>query len=85
MAVILDPADGAVLGRDPVLHVVQVEPAAGGSLASYIGRWVHEEDRERVAGELSPENVRRKLSGDLTFYINYRRRCSWLMRARSAS
>lgn len=29
MAVILDPADGAVLGRDPVLHVVQVEPAAG--------------------------------------------------------
>ena len=58
MAVILDPADEAM--------------PYGDYLASYIGRWVHEEDRERVAGELSPENVRRKLSGDLTFYINYR-------------
>jgi hypothetical protein len=29
MTVILDPAGSAVLGRDPVLHIVQIEPAAG--------------------------------------------------------
>lgn len=41
-------------------------------MKEYILRWVHEEDREQVARETSPENVRRKLTGDLTFYLNYR-------------
>ena len=41
-------------------------------LSSYIRLWVHEEDRAQVAEETSTESVRRKLTGDLTFYLNYR-------------
>lgn len=41
-------------------------------IREYVRRWVHEEDKEWVAREISPENVRRKLTGDLTFYLNYR-------------
>lgn len=44
----------------------------GDCLSSYIELWVHEEDRAQVAEETSPESVRRKLTGDLTFYLNYR-------------
>lgn len=44
----------------------------GDCLTSYIKLWVHEEDRAQVAEETSPESVRRKLTGDLTFYLNYR-------------
>ena len=61
-----------ISGRTEAIFSAREAMPYGDYLASYIGRWVHEEDRERVAGELSPENVRRKLSGDLTFYINYR-------------
>lgn len=41
-------------------------------MKDYIRQWVHEEDRELVGRETSPANVRRKLTGDLTFYLNYR-------------
>jgi len=38
----------------------------------YVGRCVHNEDRSMVMRELAPAYVRQKLTGDLTFYINFR-------------
>lgn len=38
----------------------------------YIRVWVYPEDRQTVAKAMEPEYIRRKLSGNKTFYVNYR-------------
>lgn len=41
-------------------------------LPDYIQTWVHPEDREYVAKLTDPEYIRDRLSGQKTFYLNYR-------------
>lgn len=38
----------------------------------YVNTWVHPEDRERVRSNTSPAYIRKKLSQNETYYINYR-------------
>lgn len=40
--------------------------------ADYIENWVYPDDREIVAGISDPSFIRRKLSKDKTYYVNYR-------------
>ena len=39
---------------------------------AYVNYCVHTEDRARVTSEMDPASVREKLTGDLTFYLNFR-------------
>lgn len=41
-------------------------------LSNYVNTWVHPEDREEVAKMTSPAYMRKKLSNNKTYYINYR-------------
>lgn len=43
-----------------------------GYAAAYVKTWVHPDDRETVREALDPAFIRRKLSADGSFYINYR-------------
>lgn len=43
-----------------------------GYLAEYVSTWVHPEERETVGAVLNLEEIRRRLSEDESFYINYR-------------
>ena len=59
-------------GRTEAIFTERDMLAYTACMEDYIRMWVHEEDRDRVAMETSPASVRRKLTGDLTFYLNYR-------------
>ena len=59
-------------GRTEAIFTERDMLAYTACMEEYIRMWVHEEDRDRVAMETSPASVRRKLTGDLTFYLNYR-------------
>lgn len=41
-------------------------------ISDYVNTWVYPEDRERVLNATSPEYIKKKLSENKTYYINYR-------------
>ncbi len=41
-------------------------------ISNYVNVWVHPEDRKSVTEQTSPEYIRRKLSAQNTFYLNYK-------------
>lgn len=41
-------------------------------ILDYTGTWVHPEDSERIAKEISPEYIRKKLAEGSTYYTNFR-------------